>query len=683
VALVPDASGLSASGGSLPTSGLPGGYAPTFTSIDTDAVRDAAVDPLAGYDTVVLNGICNISEFLARPLFESRIEGFVGRGGKLIIWDSECTVTDYSNFAIPFRTNNPGAHGAHSGTLIDLEDNTLSSENPASASYINLASVVSRTDAVGDANVFTTYDKRWFADLEATNVEGVNGPVQAYARLGTGLIIYSGFDRDDMGSGFEPDSTSGDDQLARIWLGELLQPSNPDGLPRTVSATTRYKYVALGDSFSSGEGVEPFFVKGTNTCHRSMKAYPTLVELPGFDGSSIFALSKAGIPGIAWGFQACSGAGPDDLLGSFQPAGGSGPTDYIGDGVHRDLLRQLADTPTPDPGNPNRLNVDAQTDLVTMTIGGNDMNWPDVILYCAIHPTCSTGAYKGSKSLDAYLRHQRYRLAPKLDSILARIALQAPRARILLVGYPNLVPASAIEQRCLHVTVAGYPFGLSSSEQSFTRRSTRALNQVIKASAGAAPRTADGSPRATYVPVDKIFAGHEICGRYGPWINYPTPTRRGSFGPNDQSFHPTACGQQAYAAAINDVLNPGRLAPTIGSSRCATVHIHGLVGLRLPIILCPIRSPACVIAVTARARIPGIGSAVKKLKKIGSATLSVLPGAARAIEFKLNKIGRRALKHGKKVGATVTAVAVHGSQSVTRTVKVVLKTPKRLLRTRR
>lgn len=211
VALVPNAQGRTFLGGTLPTSGFPNGYAPTYSNITPESIRDNASNPIGtGFDTVVLVGICDIGSFLANAQFKSRIEGFVSTGGKLIIWDSECQNTDYSSFVYPFTTNNPGQAGAQ-GTLTDFEENTLSSVSPTSSSYVNLSAVSTGTDAVGDANVFVTPSSRWFADLQATNINGVNGPAQAYANLGQGLIIYSGLDKDNMNgaAGFDLTSTSG------------------------------------------------------------------------------------------------------------------------------------------------------------------------------------------------------------------------------------------------------------------------------------------------------------------------------------------------------------------------------------------------------------------------------------------------------------------------------------------
>lgn len=272
IALVPSAGGQNNFGGTLPTTisgqpGVPSGYAPTFTTVLPATIMDGSVpDPLIGFDTVVLVGICDIATKLADADFKSRIEGFVTAGGKVIIWDSECQNTNYNNFVYPFTTNNPGAAGAN-GVLTDVEENTLSSTNSASSSFVNDAAVSSGTDAVGDANVFVTFNQNWCVDLRATNVNGVVGPVQTYARLGSGLIIYDGLDKDFMGfnssfsNNFDPTSTNGQVHLQRIWLLQLLQPFNPDNLPCGIKA--------FGLSLSPKTATNPPGTSHTVTAHLS------------------------------------------------------------------------------------------------------------------------------------------------------------------------------------------------------------------------------------------------------------------------------------------------------------------------------------------------------------------------------------------------------------------------------
>lgn len=106
IALVPNAGGRTNNGGTLPTSNFIGGYAPTFVNVTVESIRDNATDPLAagGFDTVVLVGICDINTFLSNTQFKTRLDNFILNGGKVIIWDSECTGTNYSKFVYPFTT---------------------------------------------------------------------------------------------------------------------------------------------------------------------------------------------------------------------------------------------------------------------------------------------------------------------------------------------------------------------------------------------------------------------------------------------------------------------------------------------------------------------------------------------------------------------------------------------------
>jgi len=240
VALVPSDGGRVQNGGVLSTVGFAAGYAPLILVVDPLVVGDATkANPLPGFDTVALNGICDIGSntFLGNATFRNRVQDFVVRGGKLIIWDSECQNTDYSKFFLPFTTNNPGALGA-SGTLQDVEENALSSSDPLSPAFVNVGLVSTGTDAVGDANVFLTFDPNWCVDMKAKNAVLPDfKPVHTYAVLGRGLLLYSGFDRDAMQSNASASPNSGAFFLARIWERELKQAWNPSGLPCDVAAT--------------------------------------------------------------------------------------------------------------------------------------------------------------------------------------------------------------------------------------------------------------------------------------------------------------------------------------------------------------------------------------------------------------------------------------------------------------
>lgn len=253
VLLVPSATGEGNHGGTLPTSGFPGGYSPAFTDKSPADIADGSIaNPLTGFDTVVLVQLCSIGTYLADADFKSRIESFVSGGGKLIIWDSECAFSsapDYSNFVFPFESNNPGANGSECDSatsldcfLRDVEENKLGTTDPTSPFYVDTGLVATETDAVGDANVFTTQNPAWCVDMVARNVgeeqgTGAFGPVQSYARLGSGLIIYNGLDMDEIASSGPFDNSDGSSAFAKIYMQNLTQPFAPDGLPCGVVAT--------------------------------------------------------------------------------------------------------------------------------------------------------------------------------------------------------------------------------------------------------------------------------------------------------------------------------------------------------------------------------------------------------------------------------------------------------------
>ena len=162
--------------------------------------------------------------------------------------------------------------------------------------------------------------------------------------------------------------------------------------------------------------------------------------------------------------------------------------------------------------------------------------------------------------MNRWLRDERNTLSHQLDIVFGRIHRQAPNARILVLGYPQLFPSSVLEQLCLRLSAPLYPltFRWTPNEQNYLRQATSEANQLIaarvEAAVSAPSPSAIPAEQITFVPVDALFAGHEICGRRRDWINATTfsPT---SGRPNDQSFHPNEYGQRSgYAAAINTAL---------------------------------------------------------------------------------------------------------------------------------
>lgn len=344
--------------------------------------------------------------------------------------------------------------------------------------------------------------------------------------------------------------------------GRYFEATDSAGLAEAIKGAIGgddiFKYVALGDSYSAGEGVDPYFRDGRdmngnqpgnidNRCHRSTTAYSTQVGYyyevasGGGDPGNGKRLNKYGSDqnireqnDVAWTFLACSGATTDNVridgVAQNRAAG------------YRDSLPQLSHP-----------SVDSDTDLVTITIGGNDVEFAKVLSNCARLPNCDTRGYVR----DVFARIEN--LHPTLVKVYEQILATTNGADVLVLGYPQLFPTGIDRQTCLELA----PF---LGEQAFLREANVRLNDVIKRAAGEAG--------VIYLSVNEKFKDHEVCGRKGSWLNGPDLTfkcvrsltqfllRNGFCSVkflDDESFHPTRIGHQKYAEVINEYLtSPNR-----------------------------------------------------------------------------------------------------------------------------
>lgn len=202
--------------------------AQTITTVQPANVNAAT---LANYDTLFLFA-CNPAVFSASQ--RADIVAWIDNGGKLLIWDSEepyPSSWDYSWLPAPFATAVPGAQGA-SGKLFDMEENQISKIDTTSPFYIDNLTLSTGTDAVGDANIFTSYvPSDWCVDMIADNVLAIPpGPTVVYTKgAGKGIVIYSGLDWDYAGGGT---GYSGNGQ----WLKKILRNEmNAFSLPCSIA----------------------------------------------------------------------------------------------------------------------------------------------------------------------------------------------------------------------------------------------------------------------------------------------------------------------------------------------------------------------------------------------------------------------------------------------------------------
>ncbi|NNG38155.1 SGNH/GDSL hydrolase family protein [Flexivirga sp. ID2601S] len=230
-------------------------------------------------------------------------------------------------------------------------------------------------------------------------------------------------------------------------------------------ATAEPAYVALGDSYAAGVGAgDP-----QTSCWQTAAAYPVQVA--------------AGL-GVQVDLQACIGATVADVTGT-----------------------QLASVPE-------------AASYVSVTVGGNDIGFTHVLTECA------KPAWMGDSGpvIDAALTVLREQLPTRLSTVYDAIRARAPKARVVVAGYPRLF--NGVD--CSLVTFF--------TTQEMTRLNDAAdeLAQVIGGAADAAG--------FEFVDVRDAFAGHAVCDPQA-WIHDVVL-------PIQESFHPTADGHGAYTSAV-------------------------------------------------------------------------------------------------------------------------------------
>ena len=330
-----------------------------------------------------------------------------------------------------------------------------------------------------------------------------------------------------------------------------------------VDTTGTSHTFALGDSYSAGEGLEPFlrdrngFDGHDNRCHRSTHAYPTMVQPNGFNvplyhrasGGTANPPVDSGEGGynkygsdsnhrkadeVEWAFWACAGAVTANVSGQPQ----TNPDDLFDDHAQLDMVWDAH-------------RVDNTTDLVTISIGGNDMGFADWLGNCAV-AICNAPPVRDVFWSEFERRLDSLRMSLRTE--LRGIQQQTWNARLVVLGYPHLFTDSTLFQLTCTDRVAHLLF---QGEMDMFNEANDQLNEAI--------RTVAETIGAEFVDVRPYFGGHGVCD-LDPWINGPalSPTEIVSdpgIKINDQSFHPKAAGQRAYAAAVNNALRHARPAP--------------------------------------------------------------------------------------------------------------------------
>lgn len=214
------------------------------------------------------------------------------------------------------------------------------------------------------------------------------------------------------------------------------------------------QYVALGDSFAAGPLIP--MMEQPWGCLKSTNNYPKL-------------LAKR--LGLTLRDATCSGAETEDM---WEPQGVS---------------------PTPNPAQFDRLSAD--TGLVTLQIGGNDIGFGSIAEACGSaavqQQSCRTQFTRadGSDELAARIAET----LPKVVDVVEGIKARSPLAKIYLLGYPSIFRLGP---------VASCPaMGVGEADAQYLRGIQEQLNGMIA--------TAAASTGATYLDVYGPSAGRTAC----------------------------------------------------------------------------------------------------------------------------------------------------------------------------
>ncbi len=314
------------------------------------------------------------------------------------------------------------------------------------------------------------------------------------------------------------------------WRYETVRLSIPGYVP--------IKYLAMGDSFSSGEGVyayrspTDFYIDDNsyNLCHLSKNSYPYLIQkTQGFDWFNSIACSGAQTGDI--GSQDSLGY----LVGYSQAKTPQSTASHLSNALENFIPGYAPQIKFNDTYHPT---------VATISVGGNDFGFGKIIEKCVIGG--------GDNDILCYFnRDEREKLAnsiedkiPELANLFSKLkaSMSGSDPRLYVIGYPEIISPNGI---------CGLNVAMQPSETEFTEHLTQFINQAIKAA----------STRAgvNYVDVEKAFINnnedYRLCGNAKQYaVNGLVLKSETSKKPDriaySESYHPNQLGQSLLATAI-------------------------------------------------------------------------------------------------------------------------------------
>jgi lysophospholipase L1-like esterase len=281
--------------------------------------------------------------------------------------------------------------------------------------------------------------------------------------------------------------------VAALALVLALPSTAQAGLVRPDAGSASGPLVALGDSYAAGDLIPSSPAGNPVGCLRSSHDY---------------------------------GA---DVAAALRP---SGYVDATCNGASTAYMTQSQSVPA--GTNAPQFNMLATDDsVVLLTIGGDDIGFTGILETCAKLSVTSLSGDPCEKHYTAggtdQLAAAINAAAPKVAAVLQGIHARAPYARVLLVGYPDILPTTG------HGCWPEVPF--SSGDVPYLRGVEIALNQMLASTAAA-----NG---ATFVDTYQATIGHDACQSAGVKdVESLIPTSVAF------PFHPNARGEQVMANQV-------------------------------------------------------------------------------------------------------------------------------------
>lgn len=325
----------------------------------------------------------------------------------------------------------------------------------------------------------------------------------------------------------------------------------------------RLDYLALGDSYSSGEGDTEinlatnakYYRYNTNNekddskgiprekCHVSTRSYPYLLAR-----SMDLALDQP----KQWDTVACSGATAWDVKvqGSMDYEGQAAGQPYLWssnpprlEGYNVDILKNQALNEFI-PGRQKQIEFvkKYQPKAITLTMGGNDVDFGGKISKCIMPVNiCELATDVGRKKLGVEIKEQ----FKNLTTLYQELHDTSPSTKIYVLGYPQVINGVAGDIDCVGYSIGG----LDASERRAMAEGYSYINQVIEAAAKYVG--------VKYIYVEDALNSHRICDgvsaeHYVTGFTFGNPSSTSN--ERQESFHPNAKGNQAIMDKVKSRL---------------------------------------------------------------------------------------------------------------------------------